>query len=136
MLTVTSSDNQTATSSQEVEVYILPSAEYTTRTSNLTATFTNNTSGGDGDFTYEWDFGDEGTSTEDSPSHTYSMAGSYTVVLTATDGQSNISTFSSSVTVSDPPPPASSGGGGGSMGLLLLAGLMLLSRFGATRQKG
>lgn len=30
---------------------------------------------------YEWDFGDGGTSTDASPSHTYNTAGSYTVKL-------------------------------------------------------
>jgi len=33
---------------------------------------------------WAWDFGDGGTSTERSPSHTYSAAGEYTVSLTVT----------------------------------------------------
>jgi large repetitive protein len=38
-----------------------------------------------GDITdWSWDFGDGGTSTEQSPSHTYTDAGSYTVTLTVT----------------------------------------------------
>lgn len=35
--------------------------------------------------TYLWDFGDGNTSTEENPSHTYELAGSYTVTLTITD---------------------------------------------------
>ncbi|MFE3845685.1 C1 family peptidase [Thermoplasmatota archaeon] len=36
-------------------------------------------------FTYYWDFGDDSTSTEQNPSHTYSVQGEYTVQLTVTD---------------------------------------------------
>ncbi len=36
--------------------------------------------------TYAWDFGDDGTSTEAAPSHTYANSGTYTVSLTVTDG--------------------------------------------------
>lgn len=38
-----------------------------------------------GTVTYMWDFGDESTSTETNPTHTYAMKGEYTVTLTATD---------------------------------------------------
>lgn len=34
---------------------------------------------------YEWDFGDGSTSTEENPAHTYTATGSYTVILTATN---------------------------------------------------
>ncbi|HNT26410.1 MAG TPA: PKD domain-containing protein [Anaerolineales bacterium] len=36
--------------------------------------------------TYAWDFGDDGSSTEAAPSHTYTNSGTYTVTLTVTDG--------------------------------------------------
>ncbi|MFZ0014126.1 MAG: S8 family serine peptidase [Acidimicrobiia bacterium] len=36
---------------------------------------------------YVWDFGDGGTSTEASPSHSYTTAGRYTVGLTVSDGE-------------------------------------------------
>lgn len=70
------------------------------RTSNgVTANFTNtvptgcklpvtinftNTSTGSGTLSYNWNFGDGGTSTAQNPSHTYSTAGSFTVSLTVT----------------------------------------------------
>jgi len=39
--------------------------------------------------TYNWDFGDGGTSGGINPAHTYSSVGSYTVSVTATDGACN-----------------------------------------------
>lgn len=40
-----------------------------------------NTSTGTGNLTYEWNFGDGGTSTDESPSHTFSAAGNFTIKL-------------------------------------------------------
>ena len=44
----------------------------------------NNPSLGDG-LSYEWDFGDNNTSTQKGPKHTYASEGTYTVCLTVTD---------------------------------------------------
>ncbi|MEZ5583612.1 MAG: PKD domain-containing protein [Candidatus Competibacteraceae bacterium] len=50
---------------------------------------------------YSWDFGDGNTSTAPNPSHTYSVAGSYTVKMTATGpGGSNTKIRNDLVTVS------------------------------------
>tara|TARA_R110002051_G_scaffold325766_1_gene430986 strand:+ start:24652 stop:26610 length:1959 start_codon:yes stop_codon:yes gene_type:complete len=53
--------------------------EYTFTNSSVNAT------------TYEWNFGDGNTSTEESPTHTYSEAAEYTVTLTSSN-DSNLST--------------------------------------------
>lgn len=48
----------------------------------LTVNFNNSTSGAQ---SYLWQFGDDSTSTDQNPTHTYTEAGSYTVLLTATN---------------------------------------------------
>lgn len=50
---------------------------------------------------YAWDFGDGNTSTEESPTHTYSEGGDYTVSLTASNGTTD-KTATKSVTITDP----------------------------------
>jgi parallel beta-helix repeat protein len=51
---------------------------------------------------YEWDFGDGGTSTQANPSHTYSEAGSFTVTLTVTNSESDTDEDSKNVSVTAP----------------------------------
>jgi len=55
-----------------------------------TIQFTDATTGGVSPYTYEWDFNNDGTvdSTEASPTHAYTSAGTYTVSLTVTDDES------------------------------------------------
>lgn len=55
--------------------------------------FSNTSSGGTGNLTYSWDFGDGGTSSDLNPTNTYNAAGSFDVSLTVTDelGCSNTS---------------------------------------------
>ena len=55
----------------------------------LTVNFTGNASGGTQPYSYSWDFGDSTSSSEQIPTHTYSEAGDYTIILTVTDSESN-----------------------------------------------
>jgi PKD repeat protein len=50
----------------------------------------------DGGYQYSWDFGDGATSDEKDPAHTYTQGGSYSAVLTVTDG---LGTATDSVTI-------------------------------------
>ncbi|MCS6928081.1 MAG: PKD domain-containing protein [Saprospiraceae bacterium] len=52
--------------------------------------------------TYHWDFGDGNNSTEQSPAHTYTNDGTYTVTLTAT-GPCGTSTAVQTITIATPP---------------------------------
>jgi serine protease len=79
-----------------------PSANFSFVTSGLTATFTDSSTDSGGTIgSHSWTFGDGGTSTATSPSHTYAAAGTYSVTETVTDSvNSTTSSKTSSVTVS------------------------------------
>ncbi|MBI3511050.1 MAG: T9SS type A sorting domain-containing protein [Bacteroidetes bacterium] len=74
--------NGTGTSQNVVvTVHPLPVASYTYNSTNMpTVVFTN---GSTGATTYTWDFGDSNSSSNLSPTHTYSGNGNYTACLTA-----------------------------------------------------
>lgn len=54
--------------------------------------FSDQTTGGKTPYTYQWSFGDGGTSTSANPTHSYASAGTYTVTLSVTESLSTIST--------------------------------------------
>ncbi len=61
----------------------------------LLVTFSVSASGGTGPFSYNWDFGDGSTSTDQNPVHTFKQPGSYTVKVEVRDssGQTTTKTF-------------------------------------------
>lgn len=65
--------------------------------------FTDTSTGGTAPLTYSWTFGDGGTSTQASPSHTYAESGIYTVTLAVRDRTGATDSHSRSVTVSPVP---------------------------------
>lgn len=66
--------------------FTMPIAFSTSSSNGLTATFTNQSQHA---FTYNWEFGDGTTSTDENPSHIYAQNGTYTVILTATNCQNS-----------------------------------------------
>ena len=50
---------------------------------------------------YQWQFGDGSTSTQENPTHTYSTAGTFAVKLTVTDNESKSSSSNTSATVKE-----------------------------------
>lgn len=85
---------------------LAPQAAFTTVASsevNTPIAFTDTSVDGIG---YAWDFGDGATSSTASPSHTYSVGGTYAVTLTVTTGVCT-STFTQYVVVTSPALPVS-----------------------------
>lgn len=76
------------------------SSGFTYSSNFATVNFTNQSQGGT---TYSWNFGDGGTSTQLSPSHTYSTFGTYNVCLISTNTCGS-DTFCMPITISCPTP--------------------------------
>ena len=82
-----------------------PTAALTVTCTYLDCAFSDTSSAGGAAITARsWAFGDGGTSTAVSGTHTYSAAGSYTVVLTVEDANGFSDSETTSVSVSAPPP--------------------------------
>jgi PKD repeat protein len=82
-----------------------PVAAFTPSCTNLACTFTDASTDADSaaDITSRsWDFGDDATSTEPSPQHTYAVPGTYTVTLEVTDFAGASNSVSQDVTVTAP----------------------------------
>ncbi len=73
----------------DVTAYVLdiPTASFSADINGNTVYFTNNSTGGN--LTYLWNFGDGNTSTEENPVHTYQTAGTYNVTLTVSNSCGN-----------------------------------------------
>ena len=134
-LTVTDGNGTEFTNSTTVIVQASLEVGFTFTASGLSVAFNNTSSGGSGEHSYLWQFGDGATSTAASPSHTYT-AGSYTVTLTVTDeqGQSGVMTavINVAATAETTIQKSSSGSGGGSLGSL---SLLLLCVFAGYRRQ-
>jgi CSLREA domain-containing protein len=77
-----------------------PVASFTSSCTALACTFTNTSTDSDGSVTgSSWSFGDGGSSTATSPSHTYAAGGTYTVTLIVTDNVGATGTTNHPVTV-------------------------------------
>ncbi|WP_186758129.1 PKD domain-containing protein [Echinicola salinicaeni] len=99
VLNSTAQGGTSVQTSQELTVVGPPMAAYTFDDEGLTVNFTNTS---ENVISYSWDFGDGNSSTEENPSHSYSAAGTYTVVLTATSDDGKVVTTSQEVTVEVP----------------------------------
>src|SRR3989475_3819019 len=112
--TDSSSPSKTTTSSKTVTTSTPPppSTSFTSSPTspqvNSPVTFASTTSGGTAPYSIAWTFGDGGSATGATVTHTFTSAQSFTVTETATDSSSPPQTATSSKTVTvSPPPPLS-----------------------------
>ncbi|MCP4990948.1 MAG: trypsin-like serine protease [Colwellia sp.] len=77
----------------------LPEARFTKSVSGNTVSFSNNSTDDNGIVSSNWSFGDGSTSTTNSPFHSYSNPGSYTVTLIVTDTKGQTDSTAASVTI-------------------------------------
>ncbi|MFM8370764.1 MAG: PKD domain-containing protein, partial [Bacteroidota bacterium] len=80
-LLITGTSGNTNAHAETITTDPLPISNYTFSVNDLTVTFTNTSQNAT---SYYWDFGDGFDSFEQDPVHTYSVAGTYLVTLTAT----------------------------------------------------
>ena len=75
----------------------MPAAAFSFERNGFEVTFDNNSTNST---SFMWDFGDGSTSTEESPVHTYTDEGDFTVTLTAMDGSGNSDEAMATVSIS------------------------------------
>jgi large repetitive protein len=108
-ITLTVTDNDGGTGSKVTSVAVVanakPTAAFTSTVADLKASVdASATADSDGTVTgYAWDFGDGATGSGQTTSHTYALAGTYSVVLTVTDNDGATDAITHSVTVTAPP---------------------------------
>jgi PKD repeat protein len=98
VVTVTDTNNCKAADSVTVTVYPNPVAGFTSSSNMLTVSFTNSSTGA---VSYNWQFGDGNSSSQQNPSYTYTTAGTYNVTLVATSAAGCTDTITQSVTVTN-----------------------------------
>jgi PKD repeat protein len=104
-------DNRTASDSETKSVTVTatpgnepPAAAFSVSVTDLTATFTDESTDDGGIVSWAWDFGDGSSSTAQDPVHDYGSAGDYDVTLMVTDDLGATDQVVQSVTVTSPGP--------------------------------
>jgi len=83
-----------------------PVANFTQTCTGRACTFDDTSTDDNGVTSRTWDFGGDGTSSQENPSHTFSADGTFDVTLTVTDGGGETATKTTAVTVANAAPTA------------------------------
>jgi len=86
---------------EEVEPLVADAGDEYEALVNKTIEFEGKAEGGVEPYNWSWDFGDENTSTEQNPEHTYMTAGNYTATLSVTDADGTIATDTATVEINE-----------------------------------
>lgn len=94
--------------SKSISIYELPSVDFSVSSVCLgqAVSFSNSSSISSGTLSYSWAFGDGFSSSQTSPSYTYSSSGTYNAQLTATSNNSCVASLTKALTI-NPKPSAS-----------------------------
>lgn len=84
---------------------VVATSDATSGTVPLAVAFQAIPSGGTAPYVFHWDFGDGTTSTTQNPTHTYQVAGTYTVTLTVSDADGRTTTKTIQITASSTATP-------------------------------
>ncbi|RUO27030.1 peptidase S8 [Aliidiomarina minuta] len=76
-----------------------PAADFSYSVDGMTVNFTDESEADSDIMSYEWDFGDGASSTNQNPQHTYAEEGTYSVTLTVTDEEELSDSVTKSVTI-------------------------------------
>jgi len=114
-LTVTDAIGQEKSTTMDLTVQSDIVIDFTSSSDNQVVTFVGSVTNSIGTTTVTWDFGDNGTSTLLSPSHTYASSGIYSVKMTVKDESGTVKVLTKQVivTVAKKIDPDSKSGGGG-----------------------
>ena len=80
-----------------------PVSNFAFNCTDLSCDFTDNSTDDTAVVSYDWDFGDGNSSTNQNPTHVYAAEGTYNVTLTVADGEGLTDAGNQSVTVTDAP---------------------------------
>ncbi len=125
--TVTDGDENTTFEVEQVTLNVPLQITTSVTTNGLQLNAKATSSGGTGNYSVSWDFGDGNQGNGESVSHTYNTSGQFNVTATLTDAESKqTKTETKTVTLAEAQNDESSSGG--SMSIILLSGLLLLRR--------
>ncbi|MCB0661889.1 MAG: PKD domain-containing protein, partial [Saprospiraceae bacterium] len=88
----------TVTFTDYIAVQTTPNPAFSAAVDQANVDFTNNSTGADA---YAWDFGDGSTSSEENPTHVYTMDGTYTVTL-STENECGTTTTTQTIDIVTP----------------------------------